>query len=310
LISLPEVWDRSRLRSMVSPATTLWCTRSVRPEVEAYLGMTASEPSDELPDSSSTLVVVGGGTLIDRAKVTARKRAGVTLIAVPSIWGSGAEASPIVVDTTTAKKSGRLDLRFLPDARVTWPELGMTVSPARAAVACGDVWAHALEAFLSPLGSVTARSDAASLLDELVELPLSFHPAWFEASARACAVQAAASVGLVHGIAHVLELLTRDEGNVRWSHAGLCSNWLSPVLQFDLERAPHLATRFAEHGISLEPVLRRIAELGDAASLAAQRAALSSAWRDILRDPSTRTNCALVRPADLEYFQRSDVPTS
>ena len=102
-------------------------------EIEYNAGMTAHWD----------LVVIGGGTLIDETKVWRLEQSPeLTLIAIPSIWGSGAEASPIAVRNRGGKKDIRVDKKLLPDARAVWPELAATISPERVRFACGDSWSH------------------------------------------------------------------------------------------------------------------------------------------------------------------------
>ena len=202
LTQRPEVWTLAELRAAPLGRTALWTTASVARIVRDTLAL-----DDEVPlEEAETLVVAGGGTLIDAAKLRAREQTRpVRLIAIPSIWGSGAEASPIAVGLEGGRKVVHVDPRLLPDVRVVWPELGASVPRERARVACGDAWAHALEGFLSPLASDELRRELAAVITTMLELPIAFDPRWFEASAIACAGQARSSVGLVHGIAHVLE---------------------------------------------------------------------------------------------------------
>ena len=78
---------------------------------------------EEIPADARALVVVGGGTRIDEAKAWRhRERPALTLIAIPSVWGSGAEASPIVVLSRDGAKEIAIDDALLPDARVVAPD--------------------------------------------------------------------------------------------------------------------------------------------------------------------------------------------
>lgn len=296
---MPEVWSLAALRAAALGRIALWVTPSVANIVRAQLPPAEAESLDE----ADTLVVVGGGTLIDEAKLRARQHDGLRLIAIPSIWGSGAEASPIAVANEESRKVVHIDEALVPDVRVLWPELGETVPAERARIACGDVWAHALEGFLSPLAKPELRSELASIIANMLDLPIGFHPDWFDVSARACAGQARSSVGLVHGIAHVLE----RQGGMRWSHAGLCSTWLLPVMELNRTQSGRMQELLAEYDLSWEAIRSKLSELFDERAFDEQRPALAEGWRNVLRDPSTRTNVVLVRPAHLQLLEEFHV---
>ncbi|HEV7921436.1 MAG TPA: iron-containing alcohol dehydrogenase [Thermoanaerobaculia bacterium] len=275
----PELWPLARVESLDRDETVVWATPSVWPLVRATLPFTIDMPP------SHNLIVIGGGTLIDEAKRFVYDEAPrVRLIAIPSIWGSGAEASPVVVLNRDGRKEIRMGEEYLPHARAVWPELAATLPAGRAREACGDAWAHAIEGFLSPLATEELRIEIAALMGEMIAVGIGNDARWFELSARAAAAQARSSVGLVHGIAHTLEPLLPG-----WGHARLCSTYLAPVLRFDRKGLPD--------GVEAE-----VQKLFDADRYKQTLPTLETAWRDVLRDRCTRTNAALVRPADLQFF--------
>jgi alcohol dehydrogenase class IV len=250
------------------------------------------------------LVVIGGGALLDEAKYwRAEQRPALRLIAIPSIWGSGAEASPVVALNRSGRKRIFIGPRFLPDARAVWPELAVSIAPARARTACGDVWAHALEGFLSPLAGDALRAELAELMAQLLALPLANDPAWFEPSGRAAAGQARSSVGLAHGIAHALEgfLRTGFPGE-EWGHARLCSLFLWPVMRFNAQASPKLQSLAAKHGLDIPGIMAVARDLFDEDAFGRATPLLKEHWPEVLRDPCSRTNSALVRPESLDYF--------
>lgn len=250
--------------------------------------------------TTKTVVVIGGGALLDEAKLARRSHApAARLVAVPTIWGSGAEASPVAVVSRDGTKVIDVDTALCPDAVLHDPAFAATVPVARAREACGDVWAHALEGFASPLASFELRADLAVLVRALLVLPLGPDPRWFAAGEAACAGQARSGVGLVHGMAHVLEETLADPA---WHHARLCAAVLLPVITFDCttDKWPHL---FTEHGVPLEDVLATARELFDATAWRELIPAIVGAWPRIIRDPLTRTNAAMVRPGSLAFFE-------
>jgi alcohol dehydrogenase class IV len=300
-----ELLSVDALRSLPPDETALWVTPSVRSTVEGELGLRVLPHLQPLPDDVRTLVVVAGGTLMDEAKVwRVRQNPKIRLIEVPSIWGSGAEASPIAVLNRNGKKEIRIGEEFLPDARCIWPELAASVPDLRARHACGDCWAHALEGFLSPLCSEPLRVEIAALLNEILDMPLSAHPDWYDLSARACAAQARSSVGLVHGIAHVLEgILEEEQPSAGWSHSRLCSTLLLPVMRYNEQASQKWQTLIEHHSLSAKSILTVLEKLYEPECFEAALPRISERWIDILRDPCSRTNSTTVRPASLEYFE-------
>jgi alcohol dehydrogenase class IV len=229
----------------------------------------------------------------------------VELIVIPSIWGSGAEVSPIAVRNRDGKKEIRMDPKLLPDARLVWPELAAAIPPDRVRVACGDCWAHALEGFLSPLATQALRAELASLLAQMLATPINNDPVWFELGARACAGQARSSVGLVHGIAHTLEgVLRARHPGADWGHAKLCSLFLWPVMRFNEQASGKWQQLLAEHGLPPRAILEVLRTLFDAEAYEQALPVLKEQWLSVLRDPCSRTNSALVRPASLDFFAR------
>lgn len=301
----PLIWSLEQLVRARLGAVCAWATPSVYSRVEGVLPYRVTVPFTGAGVAPESVVVVGGGSLIDEAKVWVRDNApGARLIAVPSIWGSGAEATPIAVLNRHGRKHVTVDDSFLPYARVLWPELGSTVPASRALHACGDSWAHALEAFLSPLASAATRAEMALLLRELPAMPLGFDPRWFDLSYRAGAGQARASVGLVHGIAHTLEgALREQQPDGGWSHARLCATFLWPVMELTRSTSDKwetLVRRYTLDGDAVMSVLRR---LFDPHAYRRALPVLTSMWPDVLRDPCTRTGGILARQSHLRHFE-------
>lgn len=279
---MSEVWPLSRVAALPPAETAMRVTPSVLPFVRATLPFAL----DVQP--SRNLVVVGGGTLIDEAKRFVQEEAPhLRLIAIPSIWGSGAEASPVVVLNGAGGKRILMGEQYLPHARAVWPELAASLPEDRARDACGDAWAHAAEGYLSPLASEELRAEIAGLMQEMIEVGVGKDARWFELSARAAAAQARSSVGLVHGIAHTLEPLLPG-----WGHARLCATYLAPVLRFDARSQKTLPRGVEEEA----------GKLFDRSKYEQTLPVLQDAWRDVLRDRNTRTNATLVRAADLQFF--------
>jgi alcohol dehydrogenase class IV len=305
-LTIKPAWQLADLKRAALGRAKAWVSPSVLEKVSRQLEVPVVDPADPLADVD-TLIVIGGGTLIDRAKVAAKDRNPVLrLIAIPSLWGSGAEASPIVVLEGVpgcGTKEIRLAPQYQPDERVIWPELANSISPNRARHACGDCWAHALEGFLSPLADAALRQELAALMRQMLDLPLAADPRWFELSARACNGQSRSSVGLMHGIAHTIEGPLRvADPDGGWGHAAVIANLFLPVLDFDRRTSTRCDELATEYDLDLAAIGAIGQSLVDAEAYARLRPLIVEHWKRILRDPCTRTNCALVRPKHVDHF--------
>jgi len=299
MIELPPVQTLAETVERLRAArVAVWSTNSVADRLRA-VGPWNVQTERPLLEEADWLLAVGGGTLIDQAKVLRAQHPSVKLAALPTLWGSGAEASPIAVLNEDGRKVIRMGPEMLPDLIVSHSEFAKTVPSDALRHACGDAWSHALEGFLSPLGRDETRDDLAALMTRMLQQPIGYADAWFELSALACAGQAKASVGLVHGIAHTLE------GIIGWGHAKLCSLYLLPVMWFNQTRSPKWLL-LAEHDLRERALFRVLFKLFEVDAYRAALPALKANWMKVLRDPCSRINSALVRPADIEFFEAFD----
>lgn len=298
-------WSLAELKSAELAKTYLIASPSVRACVKNEIGSPLISSADAVPSDAETLIVAGGGSLIDQVKVFHRNNwPALRLIAIPSIWGSGAEVSPVAV-LTGATKDIHFSDDLIPDQYVVWPELAQSAPVELVRHACGDVWAHALEAFCSPLASPEIRAQAAALMNEIADFPLAYDPRWFDASASACLLQARSSVGLIHGFAHALEpKLKMASPKTDWGHAKLCSIFLLPVLRFNLSRSPKVQNLATEFGLDLERTQKVAESLFEPDAYTAAMTEAEHSWEAIARDRCSRTNCILVRRDSLEFFQQ------
>lgn len=300
----PEVWTLDDLLSTDLGKAAIWVSHSVRSRVEEKFSCPIVEFPHPLPKKLDTLISIGGGVVIDQAKVWRNEhKPEMRLIAIPSVWGSGAENSPVVVLNRDGKKVIKFGEEFLPDIRVVWSELAEGLPADLVKYACGDVWSHALEGFLSPIASDEVRNELSDVITSLEVMPIKNDPAWFEFSARACAGQARSSVGLVHGIAHTLEgLLKQKYPGKYFGHAQLCATYLWPVFSLDMQLTDKIDKLFDQYGIDKAEVIDILKQLFDENVYNLSLPFLQDNWRLILRDPTSRTNCALIRPNHLSHF--------
>jgi alcohol dehydrogenase class IV len=300
----PVVWSLQQLDRELPERTAIWATPSVRQMVDETLHWPIVDVAAGFPADADALIVVGGGTLIDHAKRERHTQAPhVRLVAIPSLWGSGAEASPIVVTTHPEHKEVCIDDGFLPDVRVVWPELAENAPMHLMRYACGDTWSHALEGFLCPLASDDLRVELVGIIHDLATLPIGYDSRWFDVSARACAAQAHSGVGLDHGIAHVLEPVLRvAQPAGGWGHARLCSAFLSPVLHLLVSVSDKVQGLVSAYGLDLAAIEAAAASVGSPDDYAACLPTLVDCWTRVLRDPCTRTSCVVIRPSYASFF--------
>jgi alcohol dehydrogenase class IV len=300
----PESWSLEHLLNAQLGRTALLATPSVSKRATESLPFELAGGLDILPNDLDTLIVIGGGTLMDEAKVWRAHHAPQTrFIVIPSLWGSGAEVSPVAILNRQGKKEIHIGDEYIPDISCLWPQLAQSVPDHLARYACGDAWSHALEGFLSPLADNNVQQDLADVIQEMVNLPLGNDPRWFELSASACAGQARASVGLVHGIAHSLEgHLQTEFPEAGWGHARLCSLFLWPVIEFNRQHTPKWERMTLQYQLDGEAILELLQDLHEPESYEQVLGLLDQHWMEILRDPCSRTNSALVRPASKTFF--------
>lgn len=309
MAAVPRWSHRQLLESAREPVAVV-CDPAVAALVADLLPWPQYADFDALPAQLSTLIGVGGGSLLDALKLArVDRRPELGLIAIASLWGSGAEASPVAVANDGERKVARLEAALAPDARVVLPELAASLPGQLALHGCGDAWSHALEGSLSPLAGSELRAEGAELIQAMLELGLGADPRWFDLSARACALQAQASVGLIHGIAHVLEgPLRSSEPTAGWGHARLCAIYTWPVLQLNSSLNSKWPDFCAEFGVDGAAVLATLADLHDRDDYRRTLPALAAHWMQVLRDPLSRSNSALVRRGQLAFFEGLGAP--
>jgi len=157
---------------------------------------------------------------------------------------------------------------------------------------------------LSPVGSESLREEGATILVALADADIDDAPTMFELSARACRLQSQSSVGLIHGIAHVLEGLLRKAGEHDVpGHAELCATWLSPVSAFNLERSDKPRALMEAYGLDVDALQAAMRRVFDPTLYRRLLPHLRRHWKTVLRDPCTRTNSVLVRPSSIHFFE-------
>lgn len=284
--------------------TRVLATPSVKAKVAARLSATLVDSLADVTDDVETLIVVAGGDLLDQAKIwRAHNAPAMRLIAIPSIWGSGAEVSQVAVLNQQGNKEIMIGEQYLPDICGQWPELATSIPENKALEACGDAWSHALEGFFSPLASPQIRKAQAAVIQEMLNLPLGNDSRWFMPSAQASAGQAQSGVGLIHGIAHTLEgLLCTHFPDAAWGHAKLCALFLWPVMLLNIKHSEKWNRYNSEYHIDGDAILATLKNLFDQDAYNQALTFLSMHWNTVIRDRCTRMNSVLIRPGYLSHF--------
>lgn len=290
------------IRNLPSEEVTLWVTPSCVETVKKHLPFIATPVVEAI--STKNLIVIGGGKYIDYAKIIRAKNFPDTkLIAAPSLWGSGSEASPIALSDKDSKKEIFMGEEFTPDEVLLIPELWTSISQEQSSWAIGDSWSHALEGLLSPLNDGSNKEAYYRVLKEMLYLAPSPSLDWFIASAKACKLQSKSGVGLIHGIAHSLEGIINKPN---WGHARLCSTFLYPVMKYNALQNCKFKNFMEEGGLDSNIVLTHLESMFNVQDYDETIPFLEQNWKTILRDPCSRINCALVRPSALSFFTNKE----
>lgn len=304
-LTKPPVRDFDTIVKEMAKNCAVWVIPQIKDKIDnSSIGNERVIVYPDYPDSQlEQVLVIGGGVLIDQAKVWRFRQSPNTILSVvPSIWGSGAENSPVAVLNEDGKKIILMGEEYLPDERAIWSILTESLDVGLLKDACGDVWAHALEGFTSPLATPELREDAAEVLKTLTDLKLEQHDEWFEMSAQACRIQSRASVGLVHGIAHVLEPMLEGSRYTGLGHAKLCTTFLAPTLRYNYEHSEKYRSFFKEHDLRFDDIMLATEALFSKTTYESLKKELEVNWLKIIRDPSSRTNAALIKKSSISFF--------
>lgn len=182
--------------------------------------------------NSEAIVAVGGGSVLDAAKMMALlhtnpgtlksfegvqrgKRAALPLFAIPSTAGTGSETTSIAVitDSVSHKKTPVIDSKMIPDYIALDAEIMKGLPPGITAATGMDALTHAVESYLSKASSETTETQAKTAIRLVFTyLTRAYHDgddmeardAMAMASFYAGLAFGKTSVGYVHGIAHQL----------------------------------------------------------------------------------------------------------
>ena len=125
------------------------------------------ENRTRLPAQVDAFIAVGGGTVIDTAKLL-RGFSGVHFLAVPTTAGTGAETTRFAVYYDHGKKCSADDLHYLPTDQVLIPEFCESASAYQKASCAFDAYAQAVESLWAKGATKESKGYARKAL-ELME---------------------------------------------------------------------------------------------------------------------------------------------
>jgi alcohol dehydrogenase class IV len=115
---------------------------------------------------TDVLVAVGGGKVIDTAKMIRHKtKSSVTFIAIPTTAGSGSEATRFAAMYVKGKKTSVVDDRLLPDYSIVDPGLLYSLTKEQVAISGLDALAQGIESFWSIKSTNLSKSYSIEAVD-------------------------------------------------------------------------------------------------------------------------------------------------
>ena len=131
----------------------------------------------QMPGEIDAFIAVGGGTVIDTAKLL-RGFSGLPFLAVPTTAGTGAEATRFAVYYDHGKKCSADDVRYLPTDQILIPEFCESASDYQKASCAFDAYAQAVESLWASGATEESRGYARKALDWMAKGELLLGSYW------------------------------------------------------------------------------------------------------------------------------------
>ncbi|MGQ0734193.1 MAG: iron-containing alcohol dehydrogenase [Acidobacteriota bacterium] len=299
-----------------------------KPKGEPTLEMAACGGDWLKRQSCSCLVAIGGGSVLDWARLSMAAARGWLgsgaeghqassqtddrpgLVLVPTTCGTGAEAAAIAVYSVEGRKRAVVMDAFLADRVILDPQFLSGVPAGVLESFLCDALSHAVEGYVSIVPNPLAKAAALNALGLILE----FYPArdascrderLMEAGFLGGVAASNCSVGVIHAFAHSSAVYGVPHGvaNALGLRAGLTTNSTTPAMIELLRRAGF---------DSIQALVDAVAPIATAAvgGLVADRVAAmlrDSRERENVRaammaDVCLRTNPRRLQPPDLEAF--------
>jgi alcohol dehydrogenase class IV len=222
IVAPGETWAESLLGELTARLEAGgWSRVGLFTEVEANPSWETIERGQSFIHrmSADAVLAVGGGSVMDAAKVIAERGGAYTLCTMPTTAGTGGEISPWAVITNLEQREKESVVAMWPDMAILDPSLTVSM-PALTTLYTGiDAFVHGLEAYLSSAANAITDSLAlagmrlaAENLDRVMNEPrdLAGRAAMLEASLLTGASMLHAGLGLMHAIGNVVGGLYHD----------------------------------------------------------------------------------------------------
>jgi alcohol dehydrogenase class IV len=275
---------------------------------------------------SPVLVAIGGGSVLDWARLAWAHAAGrldlssgaiaenaggarPTMVLVPTTCASGAEGASVAVYSDGGRKRPVVTPLFLADRVVLDGRFLASLDPATLSASLADALTHAIESLVSLVPNHLAKAMAGAALRSLLEHADGDAPVasradrLLEASYLAGVAASHTSVGIAHAFAHAMaaEQMPHGRGNATAVVAALRFNAEASAAQAlvaDMQRA----------GQDLLARLRAITAPARSAGASLTQAVLADPIRraaltaSMLTDAALRTNPIRAEEADIDRF--------
>jgi alcohol dehydrogenase len=186
---------------------------------------------------ASTLLAVGGGSVMDAAKIITQDSGAHRLCTMPTTAGTGGEISPWAVISDLEQREKQSLIAARPELAILDPVLSTSMPPLTTLSTGIDAFVHGLEAFLStaasPITDALALAGMHLACDQLpavMETPdgLPGRSGMLQASLLTGAAMLNAGLGLIHAIGNVMGGLDH-----RLTHGLILAQCMPAVLAYN-----------------------------------------------------------------------------
>ena len=187
-------------------------------------------------EDTNCLVAIGGGSVLDAAKVIALKSGVNHLVTIPTTAGTGSELNEWGVITNTKARIKESVQATMPNAAILDPELTLSAPPTITLLTGVDAFCHALECYVGTTANTVTDCLALQAMELIVRWlrpavengsELEARSGMLEASMLAGATMLGAGLGLMHGIGNIAG------GLAHAAHGLVLTRLLQPVMEFN-----------------------------------------------------------------------------
>lgn len=249
-----------------------------------------------LKNGCSYLVAVGGGSVLDLAKLV-KKELGIKMVAIPTTLGSGAEASQHALLSDNGVKKISSSLGLVPETVILSPACLKTLSDGQIVSQSIDALSHGLESLVSrisnPFSDVLALSSVEIIYGNLEKLSAgepkeNLLESFQIAGILAGIAQSSAATGLCHSFAHYFG----PKNNM--GHSSAVATFLLDVLDLNSGRTDKYKKLDQLKNLSATDFVLKLQQLFDKLGVKQEKIVISGDIKDIAqtikKDICTLTN--------------------